>query len=209
MVYGRTSARYRSGGRFYGRRVNCERVPMLPGLAVREVLDDPRKIPYLLVWKNDGGQIKEAARVIGLGPTPYLPTADSVELKRTDGSVVHIRAIKWSLPRNGGYSILLACPYCCSLRRALYGWEPGGPYTSSAQRCGWQCRGCAGLRYASEGGALVLRSRGHWFRELDMRYGRARSDRPDPWHPYVFSSPADAVAAGFCISQREEQNRQS
>jgi hypothetical protein len=205
MVNGRTYPRYRCGGRFYGRRVNCERVPLLPARAVREVLDDPRKIPYLLVWKSDGGEIPEAVRLFRLGPPPYLPTAESIEIKRTDGSVVHIRAIKCSLPRNGGYAILLACPFCCSLGRALYGWEPGGRYTSSAQRCSWQCRRCAGLRYASEGGALMLRSRGRWFRELAMKYGRARSDRPDPWYPCVFSSPADAVAAGFCISQREEQ----
>ena len=197
MVNRRVYPRYRSGGRFFGRRVNCERVPLLPARAVREILDDPRKIPYLLIWKNDDGEIKEAVRINGLSPTPYLPPADSIEIKRTDGSVVNIRAIKWSLPRNGGYAILLACPYCCSLRRALYGWEPRGPYTSSVQRCGWQCRRCAGLRYASEGGALVLRSRGHWFRALEMKYGTTRSDRPEPWFPYVFSSPADAVAAGF------------
>ncbi len=193
----RTYPRYRRGGRFFGRRVNCESVPLLPAGVLRTVVEDPRKIPYLLVWKNDDGEVKEAVRVIGLGPTPYLPTADSVEIKRTDGSVVRIRAMKWSLPRNGGYTLLLACPFCCSLRRALYGWEPGGPYTTSAQRCGWQCRRCAGLRYASEGGALVLRSRGHWFRELEIKYGATHSNRPDPWYPYLFSSPADAVAAGF------------
>jgi hypothetical protein len=181
---------------------------MLPALAVREVLDDPRKIPYLLVWKNDAGEIKEAIRIIGLGPTTYLPTSDSVEIKRTDGSVVHIRTIKWSLPRNGGYALLLACPYCCSLRRALYGWEPGGPYTTSALRCGWQCRRCAGLRYASEGGALVLRSRAHWFRALEMKYGTTRSDRPEPWYPYVFASPSDAIAAGLAHSEAEA-DRQS
>lgn len=207
-MYGRTYPRYRCEGRFYGRRVNCERVPLLPAWAVREVLDDPRKIPYLLVWKSSwDGEIKEAVRVVSLGPPPYLPTAESIEIKRTDGSVTHIRAIKWSLPRNGGYAILLACPFCCSLRRALYGWEPGGRYTSSAQRCGWQCRRCAGLRYASEGAALVMHSRGRWFRALEMKYGRTRSDRPDPWYPYVFSSPADAAAAGFCTSQREEQGQ--
>jgi hypothetical protein len=205
MVYGRTYPRYRCRGRFYGRRVNCERVPMLPASAVREVLDDPRKIPYLLVWKNDDGEIQEVVRVFCLGPPPYLTTADSIEIKRTDGSVTRIRAIKWSLPRNGGYAILLACPFCCSLRRALYGWEPGGKYTSSAQTCSWQCHRCAGLRYASEGGALVLRSRGRWFRKLEMEYGTTHSDRFRPWYPYVFSSPADAAAAGFCTSQREGQ----
>jgi hypothetical protein len=94
---------------------------MLPARAVREILDDPRKIPYLLIWKNQDCEVKEAARILGLGPTPYLPTADSIEIKRTDGSVTHIRAIKQPRPRNGGYEILLACPFCCSLRRALYG----------------------------------------------------------------------------------------
>ena len=156
---GRVHPRYRSGGRFFGRRVNCERVPALPAGVVRWVLDDPRKIPYLLVWRSEYGEVKEAVRVISLGPPPYLPSADSIEIKRTDGSVSHIRAIKWSLPRNGGgYSILLACPYCCSLRRALYGWEAAGRYTSSAQTCTWQCRRCARLRYSSEGEALLIRS---------------------------------------------------
>jgi hypothetical protein len=172
---------------------------MLPAKVVRSILNDPRKIPYLLVWKSErDGEIKEAVRVIGLGSPPYLPTADSIEVKRTDGSVTHIRTIKWSLPRNDGYTILLACPRCCSLRRALYGWEPGGRYTSNAQTCMWQCRRCAGLRYASEGGALVLRSRGSWFRALEMEYGTTRSDRPDPWYPYVFTSPQQASEAGLC-----------
>jgi hypothetical protein len=192
-VYGRAYPRYRCRGRFYGRRANCERVPMLPASAVREVLDDPRKIPYLLVWKNDAGEIKEAVRVLCLGPPPYLPTADSIEIKRIDGSVVHVRAIKRPLPRNGGCTILLACPFCCSLHRALYGWEPGGKYTSSAQTCSWQCRKCASLRYASEGGALVLRSRCAILRPLSD----LSAPRPEPWFPYIFSSPADAVAAGF------------
>jgi hypothetical protein len=190
--------RYRCRGRFCGRRVNCERVPQLPALAVREVLDDPRKIPYLFVWKNDDGEVQEAVRIISLGPPPYLPSADSIEIKRTDGSVVRIRAIKSSLLRNGGYATLLACPCCCSLRRGLYGWEPGGKYTSSAQTCGWLCRRCAGLRYASEGGALVHRGRGAIARLFELYAGPLRSDRPEPWYPYVFSSPADAAAAGFC-----------
>lgn len=203
MAYGRVYPRYRCQGRFCGRRVNCERVPMLPAWAVREVLDDPRKIPYLLVWKSSwDGEIKEAVRVAYLGRTPYLPEADSIEVKRTDGNAVHIRVFKRPFPRDRGYGILLACPFCCSLRRALYGWQPGGENMTSAQRSQWQCRRCAGLRYASEGGALVLHSRGRWFRALEMKYGRTRSDRPDPWYPYVFSSPDDASAAGFCTSRK-------
>jgi hypothetical protein len=194
MVRGVTYPRYRRRGRFFGRRVNCERVPALPSQLVRRILDDPRNIPYLLVWRSERhGEIKEAVRVTILGPTSYLPSADSIEIKRTDGSVNHIRAIKWSLPKNGGYATFLACPFCCSLRRALYGWEPGGQFTCSARVCQWQCRRCAGLRYASEGGALVLRSRGRWFQELERKYGTTQSDRPELWLPHVFSSPANAV----------------
>lgn len=36
--------RYRCRGRFFGRRVDCERVPMLPSKVVRMVVDDPRNI---------------------------------------------------------------------------------------------------------------------------------------------------------------------
>lgn len=199
-MYGRTYPRYRCEGRFYGRRVNCERVPMLPALAVREVLDDPRKIPYLLVWKSSwDGEVKEAVRLAYLGRTPYLPEADSIEVKRTDGSVVHLRAFKRSLPRNGGRVLLLACPWCCTLRRALYGWEPNGEFASTLRRAQWQCRSCAGLRYASEGSALVLRSRCAMLRPLSG----LSSPRPDPWYPYVFSSPSDAIAAGLAHGTEE------
>jgi hypothetical protein len=55
--------RKRRGGRFFGRRVNCEQVPLLPAWAVGWMLDDPRKIPYLLIWKSEyDGKIKEAVR---------------------------------------------------------------------------------------------------------------------------------------------------
>ena len=189
----------RRGGRFFGRRVTCERVPALPASAVRRVLDDPRKIPHLLVWRSSqDGLIKEAVRIIRLCPPPCLPEADSIEVKRTDGSVCHLRVLKRPLPRNAGYDVLLACPRCCSLRRALYGWEAGGQYTNSAQTSLWQCRPCAGLRYASEGGALVLRSRWAFFRTLEAAYGRSRSPRPEPWEPYVFTSPEEAAKAGVC-----------
>ena len=199
MVSKAVYPRYRRGGRFFGRRVNCEGVPALPAWAVRWCLDDPRRIPYLFVWKSpsDGG-VREAVRVACLGPTPYLPEADSIEVKRTDGSVCHLRVLKRPLPRNAGYDILLACPRCCSLRRALYGWEAGGRFTNSAQTSGWQCRACAGLRYASEGGALVLRGRSVWFRLLEQEYGPSRSPRPEPWEPEIFSSPQQAAEAGLC-----------
>jgi hypothetical protein len=194
---GRVYPRYRCGGRFFGRRVNCEYVPALPALAVRRVFDDPRKIPYLLIWRSDrDGEVKEAVRVSRVDRPSDLPAADFIEIKRTDGSVSRIRAIKWSLPRNGAYTILLACPFCCALRRALYAWEPGGQYTSSVQRCGWQCRKCARLRYSSEGGALVLRG-GPISRLLRMEFPDMFSPRPDPWCPYLFTSVQDAIAAGI------------
>src|SRR5438477_11100926 len=120
----------RSGGRFFGRRVNCEYVPMLPAGVARLVLSDPRNIPHLLIWKSErSGEVKEAVRVIRLGPPPYLLGGDSIEVKRTDGSVCHLRVLKRPLPRNAGYDVLLSCPRCCSLRRALSGWEAGGQYT--------------------------------------------------------------------------------
>lgn len=171
-------------------------MPLLPAWAVRRVLHDPRRIPYLLIWKSPSdGEVKEAVRVFNLGKTPYLPEADSIEVKRTDGSVVHLRVFKRSLPRNGGKYLLLACSSCCSLRRALYGWESGGQYTSSALTSQWQCRTCAGLRYGSEGGALAFRSRCAMLRPLAALW---TSQRPDPWHPLVFTSPADAAASGLC-----------
>jgi hypothetical protein len=168
---------------------------MLPAWAVRWVLEDPCKIPYLLIWRSDrDGLPREAVRVRRLDPPPYLPDADSIELKRTDGSVLHIRVLKRPLPRNGGFDTLLACPICCALKRALYGWEADGPYTNSARTSRWQCRRCARLRFASEGGALLIRSRGL----LGFLFGVGCSPRPDLWNPGVFASPADAADAGFC-----------
>ena len=53
-------------------------MPVIPAWLVRRCLDDPRRIPYLLVWKGerDGG-IKEAVRLVDGG------SSDLVELKRT------------------------------------------------------------------------------------------------------------------------------
>jgi hypothetical protein len=186
--------RRRYDGKFFGRRVNCEQIPALPAWAVTQVLNDPRKIPHLLLWKSPrDGEIKEAVRVSSLGPTPYLPNAYSVEVKRTDGSVAHLRVFKRSLPKRTSNYCLLACPFCCALKRCLYGWEAGGKYTNSARISTWQCRACAGLRYASEGGALIIRTRGSFARFSDLM----SSPRPDMWYPFVFDSPADAVAIGF------------
>ena len=195
MEQGKT--RNRCEGRFFGRRVNCEHVPLLPAAAVRQVLDDPRKIPYLLIWKGDSdGQVKEAVRLIAYNERDGgFDWTGWIEAKRMDGSRTMIRTLEHSLLKTAGKVLLLICPVCNEPRRALYGWEPGGHYTTSVQRSGWQCRSCAKLRYASEGGALLIRDRG-LIRRL---FGVGRSDRPRPWYPYVFSSPQRAAESGFAF----------
>jgi hypothetical protein len=191
--------RRRYDGRFFGRRVNCEQVPALPAWTVRMVVVDPRKIPYLFVWNSRrDGTPQEAVRVAYLGRPAYMPEADSVEVKRTDASVTHLRVLGRSLPNGNGTYSLLACPSCCGFKRYLYGWQAGGEYTHSALRSWWQCRSCAGLRYASEGSALVLRGRGNWFRALEAELGTTRSDRPEPWYPDVLASSADINAMLDC-----------
>lgn len=202
MMRGRVYPRYRCGGRFYGRRVNCEQVPMLPAWAAARMLDDPRRIPYLLVWKSPwNGTVQEAVRIAphneieGLG---RLDWRDAVEIKRHNETRNFIRSLLRPLPRNGGRVRLLICPYCQVPRRGLYGWEPGGQYTHSAVPSDWACRKCSMLRYASEGGALVHRSRGTLFRMIEAAYGPCRSPRPELWLPYVFTSPEEVADAGFC-----------
>jgi excisionase family DNA binding protein len=70
-------------------------------------------------------------------------------------------------------------------------------FENAPSQSAWECRRCAGLRYSSEGGALNFRTRGASadLRALTAFLGPAR--RPEPWLPYVFTSPMDAVAAGF------------
>jgi hypothetical protein len=179
----------RSGGRFCGFRVNCEQVPVLPALAVRAVLDDPRRVPYLFLWQGRGdGEIKEAVRVARSILWTQLPEAEAVEIKRTDGSIVPTY-LQWRWQPHGGRSLLLRCWRCQRPSRTLYGAGVGddGRYYV-VRRADWECRRCAGLRYSSEGGALIIRSR---------LFGRARCDRPDLWYPLVFSSPTQAGDAGL------------
>jgi len=53
----------RSEGRFFGRRVNCEQVPVLPAWVVAQVFDDPEETPYLLVWKDSAGTVQECVHI--------------------------------------------------------------------------------------------------------------------------------------------------
>ena len=98
--------------RYVGARVNCESVPCLPGGAVAWVLDDPRHVPYLMVWKDQRSEkVIEAVRVCAYSRPDSLDWMDWLEVKRTDGSHVLIRTIARPLPRNGGRVRFVVCPF--------------------------------------------------------------------------------------------------
>jgi hypothetical protein len=200
VSHGKSYSRNRRGGRFFGRRVNCEQVPLLPTWAVGQFLDDPRDIPYLLIWTSRSeGTVQEAVRITresshAASSHPLTGQWTGwIEIKRPDGDCTYIRTARRLLPRNGANALFLVCQGCQKERRAVYGWVSGGQYTTSVYRSHWQCRRCTGLRYATEGGALMFRGRGR----LGRAFGVMRSDRPEPWYPYVFTSPEHAGAAGF------------
>jgi hypothetical protein len=192
MVRRGRRAQQGADGRFFGRRVNCELVPLLPAWAVADVLDDPRKIPYLMLWNNSADDtVQETVLVV-----PHSETG-VVEIRRQDGTSDFIHTVARPLPRNGGKARFLICPSCEIPRRGLYGWEPGGRFTTSAVESNWRCRACNKLRYASEGGALVVRGCGAIASMVEASFGRSRSYRPESWYPYVFASPEEAAKAGF------------
>lgn len=98
-------------------RLNCENMAVIPAWLMRSNLDDPRRIPYLLVWKDQrDGRIMEAVRLAcfiacGREGNGY------VELKRTDGSTTILRIVWRMLPHKGGRAHLLLCPHCDRPRR--------------------------------------------------------------------------------------------
>jgi hypothetical protein len=106
-------------------RLNCENMPVIPAWLVRINLNDPRRISYLLVWKDArDGQIKEAVRLARyVDPHDSRAESNHVELKRPDGSTTILRVVWRMLPRNGGRALFLLCPYCDTPRRHVYGWE--------------------------------------------------------------------------------------
>ena len=151
-IFARKQGR-RADGRFLGfwARLNCENMPVIPAWLVRRNLDDPRKIPHLLVWKRESdGKIMEAVRLTchADGYSGY------VQLKRTDGSVTILRIVWRELPRNSGSALMLLCFYCNTPRRFVYGWEWNNfsGWSNRVRSVSWQCRSCARLRYSSEGG---------------------------------------------------------
>ncbi len=181
-------------GRFLGfwARLNCENMPVIPAWLVRSNLNDPRKIPYLLVWKDErDGEIKEAVRLARfVEPSNSRLTDNYVELKRTDGSATVLRIVWRMLPRNGGRALLLVCSYCNTPRRHVYGWEwdSFSGWSNRVRSISWRCRSCARLRYSSEGGYLCG---GRVWLTRVMGFDPGNLPRPESWLPYVFTSIDD------------------
>lgn len=181
-------------GKFIGYRVNCEGVPALPAKAVRSMLNDPRHVPYLLMWPSPrDGKLREIARVARF-VSPQPESADMVEIKSTHERISVVRYVWRPVPRNGGRDLFLCCPQCKSLRRYLYSLE-ASKASHRVEKRGWHCRKCAGLSYASEGSALVFRTRFPPLRAL-CQFMR-NLPRPSPWYPRFFANPMDAVNCGL------------
>jgi len=187
-------------------RLNCESIPVIPAWLVRSNLDDPRRIPYLLIWKDErhDGEIKEGVRLARyMEPSSSRVTDNYVELKRPDGSITVLRFVWRMLPRNSGRAMLLVCPHCKTARRHVYGWEwdSSSRWSNRVRQISWRCRACARLRYSSEGGYLRESGRGA-LAGIFRAYGNL--PRPDLWLPYVFTSPGDAATAGVCAIRDAE-----
>jgi len=192
-------------GHFLGfwARLNCENMPVIPAWIVRSNLNDPRRIPYLLIWKDDrhDGQIKEAVRLARY-VDPHDPRSNDnhVELKRTDGSATVLRIVWRMLPRNGGRVLLLVCSYCNTPRRHVYGWEwdSFSGWSNRVRSISWRCRSCARLRYSSEGGYLRPTGLGRLGQLGIALRAYGSLPRPKSWIPYVFTSAEEAAEAGVC-----------
>lgn len=150
----------------FRRRINCESVPRLPAIIIRYFFESEEMESCSLVWRwMHEHEIQEGVtlrRMTGLS---------QVELRRANGKS-QVLALSWhSLPRNGGMGIMVVCPRCGHPRRFLYGWQNDGSYV---RRSLWQCRGCAGLRYRSEGTYIP-----HGWRFL------GGYPRTPPWDPVI------------------------
>jgi hypothetical protein len=178
-------------------------MPVIPAWLVRSNLNDPRRIPYLLVWKDErhGGEIKEAVRLARyIEPSNSRVAENYVELKRTDGDATVLRIMWRMLPRNGGQALLLVCSYCNTPRRHVYGWEwdSFSGWSNRVRRISWRCRSCARLRYSSEGGYLRPAYGRLGQLGVMLRASWGNLPRPASWLPYVLTSSEEAAEAGVC-----------
>jgi hypothetical protein len=175
-------------------RLNCENMPVIPAWLVRSNLNDPRRIPYLLVWKDERheGEIREAVRLAHFIANGREGN-DYVELKRTDESTTVLRIVWRMLPRNGGRALFLFCPCCETPRRHVYGWEwdSSSGRSNRVRQISWRCRSCAGLSYSSEGGYLRPTGLGRLGRLGVILRAYGNLPRPKSWLPYVFTSVDD------------------
>ena len=131
----------RREGRFFGLRVDCERVPLLPVVIIRSIVDGSYGTPYLLTWLNPWDRtVEEVAEASRVAPPSCFPDVEAVEIRRSHESTCDLHIFRRMLPRNGGSDMFLECPGCLTLRRGLYGWTAGGPTTRSAYRSQCQCR---------------------------------------------------------------------
>jgi len=193
----------RRSGCFSGYRVNCESVPCLPARLVADCLTDPRQIPYLLIWTrrsrsagsalNELSQGLEPKEAVRLTRTSSPGESIWVEVERWNGTRISLRVTEHPLPRRGGRDLLLICNCCQKARRSLYGLAAIS-CQRYVKRADWLCRTCAGLSYASEGGALVFRTRWAVTRPLS---GLRLTPRPGMWTPHVCTSPHQAVELGL------------
>jgi hypothetical protein len=182
----------RKNGRFDGFRVNCEYVPCLPARIVNKCLSNPHRIPYLLIWKDRrSGGLKEVVRLASPYPASDWLNTGWVEVKRGDGSKVNIRLTQKA------YKSMLICNSCQKPRCALYGWEINEE-ARNVSPAGWLCRVCAGLSYASEGGALIIP---RLLPQLRPFSHLLRRPNPGRWEPLVFASPWAAAEAGLFQSK--------
>ena len=158
--------------------------------AVQWVWDDPRRIPYLLVWNsNRNGEVKEAVRVARFAPQSKLQEADAVVARRMDGSSVPIYLVRRRQP-NGGRSLLYdaggaksRAGCCTALRLEMTGviTSPSGPIGNAARA----------LSCATPPKEAI-------FAPACDSAPSETYPRPELWLPYGFTSPQKAVEAGFC-----------
>lgn len=155
------------GGRFAGARVNVEDVPRLPSIVARWVIEDPRRRPYLAVWRSlwdDSVALAVRATVEG----------DAVRLE-SPGISSRVLVVRRPIP-GGKVAVFWRCPGCAHPARFLY---PHQVTARGLRLAGPHCSHCQGLRWATQGRTMLPGQR---------QLGRLPRQ---PWDPVAcVSSPA-------------------
>ena len=143
-------------------------------------------IPHLSHSKAEAVRLM---RVVGKS----RPPRSSIRGSYTPARVRHAYLLRWCWQPHGGNSMLLRCWQCRKPYRALYGVRVD---RGEVKQTDWQCRTCAGLRYSSEGGALLMNGT-VLTRLLSQPLDSLRFPGPEKWLPHIFPSFEAAVAAGY------------